>query len=252
VAEPLTRRPRYGGRFALAYFVLAVVVGAAVGSAVVFAGRSESHADRQWSRWRPTGDDATRTLQIAQHVSRRYRLASGRQRLVNVVPGPPTTNAVVSAIAVQALGAGLGSASSVFDASRSRMYLLCGSGRNCSLGNGPATLQRGRLLRGEALELALYTFKYVGGVDSVVTFLPGRPGTRPTFALFFLRESLAPLLDRPLQATLPPARTLVPSALPERMARVDRLTVAHLFRFQVRESQDGNAAVVLTPLALGS
>jgi hypothetical protein len=252
VAEAVNRRPRYGGRFALAYFVLAVVVGAAVGTTIILVNRSGSDVERQWSRWRPTGDAATRTLQIAQHVSRRYRLASGRQRLVNVVPGPPTTNAVVSAIAVQALGAGLGSASSVFDASRSRMYLLCGSGPNCSLGSGPATLQRGRLLRGEALELALYTFKYVQGVDSVVTFLPGRPGTRPSFALFFLRESLEPLLDRPLQETLPSARTLVPSAAPARMARVDRLTVAHLFRFQVRESQDGNAAVVLTPLALGS
>jgi hypothetical protein len=252
VAEAVSRRPRYGGRFALAYFLLAVVVGAAVGTTIVLVGRSGSDDERAWSRWQPVGDDATRTLQIAEHVSRRYRLASGRQRLVNVVPGPPTTNAIVSAIAVQALGAGLGSASSVFDASRSRMYLLCGSGSNCALGAGRATLQRGRLLRGEALELALYTFKYVEGVDSVVTFLPGRPGTRPSFALFFLRESLEPLLDRPLQETIPPAATLAPSTAPGQMARLDRFTVAHLFRFQVRESQDGNAAVVLTPLALGN
>jgi hypothetical protein len=252
VAEAVTRRPRYGGRFGLAYFVLAVVVGAAVGTTIVLAGRSGSDGKQAWSRWRPTGDAATRTLQIAQHVSRRYRLAGGEQRLVNVVPGPPTTNAIVSAIAVQALGAGLGSASSVFDASRSRMYLLCGNGKNCSLGNGPASLQRGRLLRGEALELALYTFKYVDGVDSVATFLPGRPGTRPTFALFFLRDSLEPLLDRPLRTTLPQAQELVPSAAPRRMALVDRLTVPHLFRFQVRQSQDGNAVVVLNPLALGN
>lgn len=252
MAEAVTRRPRYGGRFALAYFVLAVVLGAAVGTTIVLLGRSGSAADRPWSPWHPTGDDASRTLQIAEHVSRRYRLAGGAQRLVNVVPGPPTTNAVVSAIAVQSLGAGLGSASSLFDASRSRMYLLCGSGENCALGDGPATIQRGRLLRGEALELALYTFKYVEGVDSVVAFLPGRPGTRPSFALFFLRESLEPLLGRPLQATLPSAPRLVPNAAPARMARVDRFTIAHLFRFQVRESQDGNAAVVLTPVALGN
>jgi hypothetical protein len=251
VAEGVTRRPRYGGRFGLAYFVLAVVVGAAVGTTIVLVGRGGKGAAQPWSSWRPAGDDATKTLKIAEHVSRRYRLANGRQRLVNVVPGPPTTNATVSAIAVQALGAGLGSASSLFDASRSRMYLLCGSGPKCSIGNGASTLVRGRLLRAEALELALYTFKYVGGVDSVVTFLPGRPGTRPTNALFFLRQSLEPLLDRPLQATLPLAETLVPSTAPLRMAQADRLTVTHLFRFQVRQSQDGNAAVVLTPLALG-
>ena len=85
MAEAVTRRPRYGGRFGLAYFVLAVVVGAAVGTTIVLAGRSGSDGKQAWSRWRPTGDDAARTLQIAQHVSRRYRLAGGEQRLVNVV-----------------------------------------------------------------------------------------------------------------------------------------------------------------------
>ena len=34
---------------------------------------------------------------------------------------------------------------------------------------------RHALLRREALELALYTFKYVDGVDSVSVFLPPRP-----------------------------------------------------------------------------
>ena len=52
-------------------------------------------------------------------------------------------------------------------------YNLCGiGGKNCAIGVGDAVLDRLLLLRREALELALYTFKYIGGVQNVVAILP--------------------------------------------------------------------------------
>ena len=54
----------------------------------------------------------------------------------------------------------------------SLQYILCGLGQNCSIKGGTASEERHALLRREALELALYTFKYVDGVDSVSVFLP--------------------------------------------------------------------------------
>ena len=59
-------------------------------------------------------------------------------------------------------------------------YNLCGiGGKNCAIGVGQPSTDRLLLLRREALELALYTFKYIGGTQNVVAILP--PGrTRQT------------------------------------------------------------------------
>ena len=52
-------------------------------------------------------------------------------------------------------------------------YNLCGiGGKNCAIGIGTPSSARLLLLRREALELALYTFKYVHGVQNVVAILP--------------------------------------------------------------------------------
>jgi len=52
-------------------------------------------------------------------------------------------------------------------------YNLCGiGGKNCSIGTGAPSTDRLLLLRREALELALYTFKYLGGTDNVLAVLP--------------------------------------------------------------------------------
>ena len=60
-------------------------------------------------------------------------------------------------------------------------YNLCGiGGKNCAIGIGTPSSARLLLLRREALELALYTFKYVHGVENVVAILPPGPlGSRP-------------------------------------------------------------------------
>ena len=56
------------------------------------------------------------------------------------------------------------------------MYSLCGLGASCSIATGTPSVERGELVRREILELALYTFKYVGGIENVIAFMPP-PGT---------------------------------------------------------------------------
>ena len=68
----------------------------------------------------------------------------------------------------------------VIDVGNSVMYNLCGVGQKCSIAEGKPSQERARLLRREALELALYTFKYVDDVDSVIALLPVNLGDPTT------------------------------------------------------------------------
>ena len=58
------------------------------------------------------------------------------------------------------------------------VYNLCGLGTSCAIAAGTPSLAGELLLRREALELALYTFRYIHGVDSVVAILPPVPPPR--------------------------------------------------------------------------
>ena len=58
--------------------------------------------------------------------------------------------------------------------------MLCGYGQNCSIASGQPSVERHTLLRREAVELALYTFKFLPNIDSVSVFLPPRPDNSAT------------------------------------------------------------------------
>lgn len=241
MAEAVTRTTRYAKRFGLVYFLLAVVVGAAAGTAVVLVGRS-GHERSAWSTWRPTATPEFRPKEIANRVTAAYRLENGRP-LVDVVTGDPFQS-VVTEIATPAIATGFGSKTPVYDPSRARMFVLCGTGPNCSLPGIPS-VERTQLLRQEALELALYTFKYVDA-DSVVEFLPGRRKARPNLALFFRRDELGPFLSHPLRTSLPGNPPLSPANVdPIQARRVDQVTLGHLFRFTLQPASGGGGLLVL-------
>jgi hypothetical protein len=135
---------------------------------------------------------------------------------------------------------------SVVSATGAMMYILCGDGAKCSINGGTASVGRGAVVRREALELALYTFRYVPGVTSVVTFFPPKKGNAMSFALFFDKSSFAAQLDHPLHKTLvvqPAADSLVPS---ER-ATVDLLTKTRILHFALeRDTSSGQRVLVLS------
>jgi hypothetical protein len=97
--------------------------------------------------------------------------------------------------------------------------------------------------------LALYTFRYVPAVDSVLVFLPPVAGSVQTRILFYERDDLASSLGRPLRDTLP--LTKLPRAdqadLTETNA-IDGLTLTHYYSSQLVELQVGGALLALSPL----
>ncbi len=229
-------------RFRVVYALLAVVLGAAVGGLIVLLGRPAS-SSASWSTWKPDGSPGERMQQIATFVGHRYRLGSGRQ-LVGVVASTARVGDVP--IKYVALAQGQTRADiSVVSANGSVMFQLCGLGRNCAVSEGKPSLARQYLLQRESLELALYTFKYLDA-KRVITLLPGKPGTRPNYALFLKKEDFAQALDKPLGRTLRPHAQVTTRTLTAAESTVIRtLDERHLYLFRFEQAPDGSAVLVL-------
>jgi hypothetical protein len=251
------RKSPHRGRFLLAYALLGTIGGIALVFGSGLLDRSDGSARNElpprptWSTWYPTAEGLAGANQIAQFVGRRYRMASGDQ-LVGVRAGPLSVqNLRVSAIALRTAGEESGGSDiSVIPAERSVSYVLCGLGENCAIPNGKPTRGRERLLRREALELALYTFSYME-VDSVVAFLPPRPDAEALWSFLFRREAFRKELEQPLRDTIPESDPPFPGKMTRiEVARIDRLTEPSRYRFQFSQSQDGTVLLVLDPPSL--
>ena len=246
------RASLYRGRFALAYLLLALLAGAALaaGALLALADNDRVSDEATWSGWRPTGDESSYPSQIAEFVAERYRLPSGRQ-LVAVLAGPPEVqNVEVSAVAIRPHPAAPNQDLDVVRTDGAVMYVLCGLGPRCSIREGKPSAERHRLLRREALELALYTFKYVEDIHSVIALLPPPPSGDSSGALFFRKDdgTLRAVLDRPLDRTLSLGRAPLPSQIaPAETDTIEALTAPRLFTYEFQPAQDGSAVLVLTP-----
>jgi hypothetical protein len=254
------RRLREGGqgknrRFMFAYIILGVILG---GAAATFgmlmttgAGQGDDQGTGGWSEWRPTARGEAGVDQIANFVASRYRLPSGKQLVAVVADKPLVQNQVpVSTVAIEqaAQGATGNSDYVLHDTGGDYMYVMCGLGQNCAIKEGPASVERHRLLRREALELALYTFRYVDGVDSIIAFMPPPRGEQPSSLLYFRKRDFQDHLDRPLSETLPGDRPPKMDAIPMAERRViDQLTTKHLFKYEFQQGPDASAILVLTP-----
>jgi hypothetical protein len=243
----------YRLRFGLAYLVLAAIVGGAIGSFVVLVMRDPPAGEGVWSSWQPVGRESSFPRQIADHVSGNYRLPSG-SALVGVIASKPEVHAgetkvPVSAVAIQNDPEGDSDDITIVRADGGLMYQLCGLGEGCAIKEGTPSEARHRLLRREALELALYTFKYVDGVESVITLLPPHPEAESATALFFQKKDLEDALDRPLEETLrsknPPRGMKLD---PTEGLTVDRLTNPRLFQYEFTQAPAGGAILVLAPV----
>ena len=265
VARPETRADRarrlaYRSRFAAFYVVLAIVAGAGVGTLLVLVGRGSPAPAPGWSAWEPTGSVERRAAQIADHVGDPYRLPSGKP-LVGVRYGAPsltlddgtTFQVLTIAVAPDTTG-GRAETTDIdtFDASGTIMYTLCGLGTLCSIPEGKPTTERGQLLRREALELALYSFRYLDGIDSVVVALPPRADGKEATAVFLTRSDVKAELGKPLAETLTAPLTPGVGEIADDERRViDRVTNPRLYEYAYLRAQDGSAVMVLNPILSG-
>jgi hypothetical protein len=266
----------------------AILVGLGIGALLIAgalaAGGRNSSSSQQWSAWSPPEQGTLGARDIADYIAPFYRISAADQLAVVTVANlesqaasAAAQQAVASGAASSSAGAGLqvavrpspaSSAVSVLSGG-TIAYNLCGTGaKGCAIGVGAPSTSRLLLLRREALELALYTFKYISGIQNVVAVLP--PGqeqatgtlskTMPSSALassksldiavLFDRQELQPLLDQPLATIFPeqtPPTVAEMTSAPE-AGLVDQVTARGLFSEQLKQAQDGSRLIVLDPL----
>jgi len=259
-------RSRHALRFRVAAAVLVLLCLGSLGAALALTTRKRPAASSgAWSQFSPSDQGLQGAQEIADYVAPYYRADPGAQLAVVTVvnlnnPSSPLQVVVPSSSSGSLLP---------LPPSSTIVYNLCGTGSgNCSIGIGRPSAARLLLIRREALELALYTFKYISGVQTVVAILP--PGrtvqgctgicpkpqstttTKPiNLAVAFDRQELAQLLDRPLRQTLPeaipPSVAQIESAPEAELVSV--ITARGMFSEHVEQAQDGSSVVVLSPMA---
>jgi hypothetical protein len=249
-----------------------VAVGALAIALIVLLSSSRTGSAPPWSAWSPPDQGLAGEREIAAELSPFYRATPASQLVVVTVQN--VSRATSSTSATSSSNGGLqlalrdptnGALASI--SGNSAVYTLCGLGPNCAIDAGTPSTARLLLLRREALELALYTLRYINGIDNVVAILPpGRttataqltakppaPGKTASsspldLAVVFQRAGLKRYLDRPLAQTLPgqlpPSVGQMPVAPEAELVSV--LTGEALFRQQVVQSQVGSNVLVLS------
>jgi hypothetical protein len=262
-APPMAQSRRFRWAFV---GLVAVGICALVGAlALSTSGGRTAGSGGDWSTFSPSASGLSGAQEIADFVAPYYRATPSDQlAVVTAVNLNDPSNPLQVAVPSSGSAGGLVPLS----ASSTIVYNLCGTGSaDCSIGVGQASAARLLLLRREAIELALYTLKYLDNIKSVVAILPPgkttqgctgicpKPQTKTTtkplnVALAFDRSELSPWLSHPLRATLP-------EALPPTVAQIQSapeaelisiITAHGLFSEKTEQGQDGSTVIVLSPL----
>jgi hypothetical protein len=255
-SDTLIARPakRYSLRFVLLYGALVgIAIAAIVGFVVMVAKPNSTSSASGWSDWKPKhGTTAVMTSEIADHVAREYHLNKKGAQLVAVVPGAPTVTSGTHKVSISHIAIRRSPQSDngiqVVNSGKTWTMEFCGLGSQCSIASGQPSEARGRLVRREALEAALYTFKFVPTIDSVVAFMPPPAGQTQSTLLYLQRSQLAKELSQPLRNTLPLQNPPLPSEPDSKeAATIDRLTIPALYSYRLQQLQDASALLVLDP-----
>jgi len=229
-------------RFLVIYGTLAAALAAAVVGVVVLAGEGDNGSPA-WSLWKPSGGGIGAAQQIVAHVAPRYRLANGDQ-LVNVLARPPSVTQgrqtiPLQIVAVRGTNGRFGEVAEL-SPTDSIMYVLCGLGESCSIATGKPSVARGELVRREILELALYTFKYVPGIDSVLALMPPPGPKKPALVVYLRKSDVAGELGKPLDHFLRPT-------VPQASAIAERLREVHVIDTVVTPRAFNGIGLTTTP-----
>jgi hypothetical protein len=242
-----TRQPKeeavYPGRFMLGYLVIVLFFGALLVAFALAWSQRASDSDSNWSAFKPTaGSEEQRTRQISRFVATRYQ-APGGDQMVRVLGGPPAVqDTPITQFMIRD-----GSSQDTIGAGKALMYILCGTGTDCTLPAAASSDAHVRLVRREALELALYSMQY-NGADPVVVLLPPDSQGNPGGAVLLRRDDVKGQLDRPLAETLPTDGLPSPLGIGAlEAATVDFLTLSNLYDYDFQSAADGTARMVLNP-----
>lgn len=243
----------FGARFAFIYGGLAAILVASIVGLVLVARQPGPPKQPPWSTWKPqTSSTANMTKEITDHVSAQYKLSPTGDQLLAIIPSKPeiTRNTKVSDVSTIAIRTSASSQNfSRIVATKGNMQLqLCGLGSECSIERGTASAARERLTRREALEIALYTFKYVPSVNALIAYMPPPPGQTPQTLLYLERANLSDQLKQPLSRTLPLTTPPLPSSSDSKeSSTIDRLTLPVEYSFGYQPLSNGTDALILTP-----
>jgi hypothetical protein len=263
--RPRAERPPLSRRFRWALVALIVVGVGSIGAAIAMTGtgRHVTRSAGDWSAWQPPDNGLAGAQDIADFLAPLYRATPASQLSVITAVNLDNPSDPVQVAIPGASGALL-----PLSPSGTIVYNMCGVGStNCSIGVGTASSNRLLLLRREGLELALYTFKYISGVNTVIAILPpghtvigcsgicAKPQEKTkveplNIALAFDKQELQPYLSAPLSEVLPeqipPTVSQMPSA-PE-AGLVSIITARGLFSETTQQAQDGSTVLELTPM----
>jgi len=255
------RQTSYRFRFGILYVALAAIVGAGVGTFVVLASRPAPPEAAAWSSWEPNGSKLARVRQIADRIPKAYVQENGEQLTVSqasqlAVPTEQGDVPITSIFVRPDTSRGLAEESDIdaYSGADVVSYGLCGLGTSaqCAITEGTPSSERFLLLQRQALELSLYTFKYVDGVDSVIVFMPPTPKGESNGTVFLRRDDVADELRRPLAQLLPTRAPRVGALSEIELGNILRLTKPRTYAFQFQASSDGRPILVLTPPTAGA
>ncbi len=247
--QPKPRRV-HQRRFLVAYALLVIAVFAA-GAMLYVALGVDSEEEQAWSDWKPSGEGESRLVQIGDHVGAGYRAPSG-ELAARIIAGPPTFTTTdeqgrtlqlpLEGVLVKGRTSDQSDARAVLLSRDSVMYVLCGSGSACQPSQSLLSVRGvGTAYEREALELALYTFKYVPEANSVMVFLPPFPGADPSGALrtmvYLQRHQLESQLGRPIGDTLRAGSGIDYSNAEKN--EIIRLVLPRLYTFQPEQAPNG-------------
>jgi hypothetical protein len=262
--EEKARGTAYYLRFSFAYMLLIMLAIGGVGALILILVHPSAAKAPAWSEFKPTGSPIAMQRQIATQVSGEYK-SSTTDKLVNIIPGGlAATKFVQSASGTTSVQVPITSIAVEPDVSTGRhettditfispgstvAYEMCGFGgtqQNCGVASISKADPAG-LLRREALELALYTLKYVPGTNAVITYLPAPANAQiATKAVLFARKDVKANLHLPLARTLKPQQVVLGSGVPDG-GHVGELTTSHVYTSDYQTLPDGTSVLVLTP-----
>lgn len=254
--EERARRTSYRFRFGVVYIFLAAVLGAGIASFIVLASQGEPAEEPAWSAWQPTGSRQAKVRQIADHIPKAYKQEDGSQLTVSLASAlaVPTEqgDVPVRAILVRPdVSRGLAEEDDIatYDRNEVVSYGICGadSKQQCEIATSVSSPERFTLLRRQALELSLYTLKYVDDVDSVIVFMPPSQKGDSNGSVFLRRSDVEDELERPISSLLPTKRPRVGALTSLEEGQIIRLTETRTYAAQVQALPDGNPVLVLTP-----